>query len=162
MRLYNKETPISIYLWNQETFGKPSIAAIGARASLEISEFIIAAVNEDFVNMKKELADVAIMLWAVAAGSRMDARPECPRLEERDVLRVEATRLFKYYGIYLERYHHKISKQAATYLTRALETLELLAVQLKVDLPTIVDEKMIINRARKWAKLSEGNHQHVA
>ena len=162
MRPYQQETPNMLWNWNKKTF-KHTLASQGARTAKEIIELLNEVVLQNTDKVIEELADVAIMLWALAAGSNIDARPHLPKdvvLENATLLEI-VTRLNVTYALYLRHFHSQ-SHDAGKQLIKTLINLELVAKLLQVDLPEIVDRKMGVNRGRNWEELSPGNYQHVA
>lgn len=165
--IYNKETPLSIFNWAQSTFKKPSFAEVSARTLTEITEFIVAVINDDVTTSKEEVADVAIMLWQLAVYAAVDARPAInpETLLLNFDLKAAAVDLGCYYSKYLRRLYgdkERRLRDASRLLARSLICLEYSAYFLKVDLSIAVDEKMAVNRQRKWEKIAKGNYQHIA
>lgn len=165
MRPFGKESPNSIYQWNQLTFDQPSVTDIANRANLEIAELLIAIqFNYAPEKIHEEIADVCIMLWAVAAGLNQNARPTLLPDEQQGSLQC-ATLLNSRYAIFLHALNKgkgKGSRERYLTLQRALINLEALIASYQLDIAALVDAKMQINRNRKWKNVEGGNYQHVA
>lgn len=170
MKPFGKENPLTILGWNQATFGCPSTKHIAFRTDAELTELLLA-IYFDLPPEKifEELADVAIMTWAVAAAMQIDARPvirENMRLpSERVSALVLASRLRARYGVFLQNYSGRTSpgyKEIQRPFALALQWLEMLIEYYNVDIASIVDAKMAINRKRNWNNTGGGNYQHVA
>ena len=169
-RPFKTETPMSIYLWGEETFGVRSSAQIAARTSLEVVELVMAVLNEHAHEKQvEELADVAVMSWQLAVAHSVDARP-VPSVSfvnaYDDTPLAYTLALSRSFSTYVERLVcQRVTgkgSEPAEWLKKTLMVLEAIAQLLNVDLPSIVDAKMEINRARVWAKLDNGHFQHKA
>lgn len=181
---YKKETPVSIYIWSRDTFGIRPPLMVAARTSCEVSELVVALVNgHSGDKLAGEIADCAIMMWQLAAAHSCDARPSVhngssldlmdpeaivearPEIDTKAVgaLKPEAVAigmaLYRHFAHYMERIVLK-PKEPRNYLVKALMALELLARELALDLPQLVDAKMKINRARSWKEIGTGHYQH--
>lgn len=164
-RRYKQENPKSIYIWGEETFGKRSTQSVAARTALEVCELVIAFVNHHPLDKQlDELADVAVMTWQLAVAHSIDARP-IPSINFigalNDTPLSYAVALSRAFGTYMERLVCA-GNDPGDHLKKTLMALEEIANLMGVDLPSLVDEKMAINRARLWAKLADGNYQHSA
>lgn len=166
---YKKETPRSIHLWAEDNFGNGSALTTAVRTAVEISELIVAIVyKNDQLKIQEEVADVAIMMWQVAFATGIDARPvelvTQKVLEESVNPGIIATRIARELSICLEyslNDNKEIKRRGLAHLKNALFNLEFLVKVLEIDLPKIVDNKMEINRARRWKRLDNGSYQHT-
>lgn len=178
-RFYNTETPIGIYNWSKDTFGPRTPLMVAGRTSCEVSELVVALVNgHSNAKLGGEIADVAIMLWQLAAAHSCDARPAVderlvaveepearPEIDEKMVGALKpgivsiGLALNRHFSLYIERVALK-PKEPRNYLVKALMALEWLARDLELSLPELVDAKMKINRARTWEEVGAGHFQH--
>lgn len=73
------ETPLTVAMWAQETFGevRPFVAA--ARANEEMAELLTATTLGDVDKVGEELADVIIVLYHLAGSAGIDVQEEIDR-----------------------------------------------------------------------------------
>lgn len=161
---YKTESPKSIYDWGAATFGPRIPTIMAVRTGMEVAELVIAFANDhDFDKKRDELSDVAIMLWQLAVTHSVDARPT-PSISfinpqgHGPLAFVMA--LNHAFSVYLERLVCKGS-EPYEWLKKALMALEEIAALMGLDLPSLVDAKMQINRARTWKCLDKGVFQHA-
>lgn len=169
IRPFGRETPNSILTWNQETFGAPLIR-IANRTNLEVAEFL-SAVQFEYAEERilEELADVCIMTWAVAAALGEDARPviDARWLPRAQDWRIEllAAKFNSHYAVFMYNLNSRRSpgyKEIKQPFRYAMQYLEMLIARYSVDIASLVDAKMQINRQRQWKNVEGGNYQHVA
>lgn len=74
-----KETPLTIALWAQESFGeaRPFVAAV--RANQEMAELLTAISLGDVDKIGEEAADVIIVLYHLAGSAGIDIQAEIDR-----------------------------------------------------------------------------------
>ena len=170
--MFGKETPASISAWNEETFNT-TVDQIANRAFLEIAELYYAVLSGDTTEaFIEELADVAIMLWAVASGNniKVEFKPDHFLTtvnykhfsnEIKEQLTIEYCRLLCIdYATYLHEIK-ELNNKINIKLIESINHLNTIAHLWNIHLPDIVDNKMAINRSRNWKKVGKDNFQHV-
>jgi NTP pyrophosphatase (non-canonical NTP hydrolase) len=165
--MFGKETPETILAWNRETFGTTPLQ-MANRAILEVAELFMAILNEDMEDVISELADVAVMFWAVAESENIVVRLK-PKLVSNEFSSVDKHHLIKSYVhlIFLDYTSFLVYRNEDETIKNnlklidSLDHLNSIAYILNIHLPKIVDHKMTINRSRTWKKVGESNFQHV-
>lgn len=132
-----RETQASIHQWGVNTFGETNALTLAVRMNLEVIELL------------QQLVD--------------DYGP-CPELEGMRELLPALHAL----GYRLNSEHGNVPAGAGPHGESAQEEcadvhimLRQLAEYLKVDLDRKTDEKMAVNRVRRWARANTGQMQHV-
>lgn len=170
-----RETCATIGDWALETFGPRSTPqSIAARALVEAAELVQECVTYDrdrgveglSERIAKECADVYIVLARIAreADVNMD---ESARQELRLVR-------FEWYGTYANAASSAAALvlklcEAPCHKWETFELLGMIAARLQVIVQTLgrgdllehVDQKMVVNRNRKWTLDGNGHGQHV-
>lgn len=168
------ETPASILKWSADTFGPRTILEIATRASTEVNELMCGIINQGNVkSIHDEFADCGVMLWQVAELLGIPARPRFqtpPNIQQR--VELVAAQFNRRFGTVIEELildsmrtptelkDHSLGVARLVH-SDVLKLLELLAYKFGIELAEHVDVKMVINRARNWQRLGNGNYQHT-
>lgn len=160
------ETQSSICTWEDATFGVPvSDASIAARALVEMAELVTAVVNgEPAERIGAEIADVVLVLARLGRILGVDAvalasGPCRSRWQAGEPI-CHAARAAARLGMALESLTGEVSL-AATDLRDTASELIWLSTALAIDIPSAIDAKMAVNRARKWVRDGNGHGRHV-
>lgn len=167
------ESQLSICTWADATFGPASDASIAARALVEADELVEACTSEPraaTTRIGMEAADVIIVLARLGRSLGLDViRISCedvrrggPRTigvdrsakDARSDLRVARDKLAAD-GPPIDRYSVRCC------VLWALENLADVAWSVDVSLAHAIDEKMAVNRARRWTLDGHGHGSHV-
>lgn len=156
------ETQKTITEWAEATFGKTTALDRLVRCNVEAAELISAIHNGASLDIiRSELADVYIIFLQVreALGYRepvdlYDGIHGEPELEAAEL----CERLGAMMTTMLSRHAPRRYPQQVFNIESCIK---LIARSLSVDLQAAVDDKMRINRARSWQRLSSGRFQHA-
>jgi NTP pyrophosphatase (non-canonical NTP hydrolase) len=155
------ETQATISEWAFATFGKPTPLRAAVRTNAELAELLTALCLGNKEQIAKELADVAICLYACATLLEIEI------LEPDDYHRSP----FPWHGVLTEMariidavgngYCFGNRTEQRIGVRRTSQALHDLAHEHGADLLVEIDRKMAINRARTWKLDGSGCGQHV-
>lgn len=162
------ETQASILAWARETFGHNEPKIIASRCALEVAELlhriVYGAPPEKIID---ECADVAVMISQVAELREIDAALEAAMMgpttmPDPIILAGEVTA--KFGTIFqLLRWPNTTPRERTIYgeLWKCLEGIVELVGGPTLTLVEARDNKMKVNRGRKWHTAADGRSQHV-
>jgi hypothetical protein len=155
------ETQATVSEWAFATFGKPTPLRAAVRTNAELAELLTALCLRDKEQIAKELADVAICLYACATLLEIEIiEPDAyypSQFHWHNVL-TEMARIIDATG---EGFCFSRRTEQRIGMRRMWEALHGIAHEHGVNLETEIDRKMAINRARKWKLDGSGCGQHV-
>lgn len=156
------ETQKTIHEWATGTFGPSTALDRLVRCNVEAAELLSAVhVGADWTLVQDELADVQIIFMQVKEGLNFS----CPS-NDWDFIPVSSTQLAFELCHELSRLGAQLGSglgldQVWEQIHVVQDVIHHLAHNLRADLDKAVDDKMVINRARGWAKLPSGRYQHT-
>jgi NTP pyrophosphatase (non-canonical NTP hydrolase) len=173
-----KETQQTITAWARSQFGPGDVLTVATRMNCEVAELLAGlAASGPAQGIAEELADVGVMLLQVAelqGFSLLDKvhevtphlrtyRPEmmntyCSRLAA-NLSEAVGQLLALLFAFEVQHSYQEYKNMTKTVFVGVV--LFRLAEILAVDLEQAIDEKMEINRNRKWGKNDNGTYQHV-
>lgn len=157
------ETAFTINSWAEQTFGPRGQLDAAVRANIEVAELISAIKNDkSFSFVLMELADVWIVLCQLPAMKGCDMpRTGTPREYEDSVHLIDMALSFNaLFADMMQRIANgERSWDGNLYMMQRL--LLDMAIVVEGDLFWAVNEKMKINRERKWGVTKNGNRQHI-
>lgn len=157
------ETQESVTAWAAETFGTPkSQLTILLRANEEMAELLQDVERDDREAVRLELADVIIVLYRWAERERIDLFSYNRRASERWA-RGPALELIAHMNRMLAATIESevLGKHPTWYIPEFMWSAEEIARIYGVDILDAIDEKMAVNRSRKWVRRGDGCGEHV-
>lgn len=168
---WNQQT---IHAWGVATFGDAAHSSLGlsvrmAKEAVELSEYLAAPDDEKKIHA--EAADVAIVLLQVANAMNFNVEEALKVNHWKEIFKVQDAEIqddvpwntlpSKLAVDLISALFHNKSDAAKTVIVKIMALLSVLEEIYEFDLHNEIQEKMDINAARKWKKLSDGSHQHV-
>lgn len=165
----------TIHAWGVATFGDAAHSPLGlsirmAKEAIELSEYL-ATPDVEEKKIHREAADVAIVLLQVANAMNFNVEESLKVNHWKEIFKAQddeiedstpwSTLPSKLAVDLISALFHNKPDAAKTVIIKIMAVLSVVEEIYEFDLYTEVQEKMDINAARKWKKLSDGSHQHV-
>lgn len=159
------ESQLSICTWADATFGPPaSDASIAAHALVEMAELVTACVNDEpAARIGEEIADVVIALTRLGRSLGFDVvhRTSQPlhgtMYRFAEYMAVDAAHAAQH----LTRMLIDLLSNGPVMFGAVVEIMRTVARDAAIDLPSAIDAKMAINRARRWTLDGHGHGSHM-
>lgn len=171
---WNQQT---IHAWGIATFGDAAHSSLGlavrmAKEAVELSEYLSDTdETQDLKKVHREAADVAIVLLQVANAMNFNVEEALKVNHWKEIFRTQDDEITdqnpwsflpsKLAVDLISALFHNKPDAAKTLIIRIMAVLSVIEEIYEFDLHQEIQEKMEINAARSWKKLSDGSHQHV-
>lgn len=170
---WNQQT---IHAWGVATFGDAAHSSLGlavrmAKEAIELSEYLSDPDNPEVKKVHTEAADVAIVLLQVANAMNFNVEQSLLVNHWKNIFNDQDDDISdekpwnalpaKLAVDLVSALFHNKPDAAKTLIIRIMAVLYVIEEVYEFDLHQEIQEKMEINAARSWKKLSDGSHQHV-